>query len=58
MLIDVPEILDPKVDLAFKKVFGSQENKSILLSFLNAVLNWTAEQKIADVKILNPYLEP
>jgi len=58
VLVDVSEILDPKVDLVFKKVFGSQENKSILLSFLNAVLNWTGEQKIVDVKILNPYLEP
>ncbi len=57
MLINVPERLDPKIDLAFKKVFGSQENKSILLSFLNAVLNWTGEQQIVDVKILNPYLE-
>ncbi|MDD3880566.1 MAG: Rpn family recombination-promoting nuclease/putative transposase, partial [Syntrophomonas sp.] len=54
----MPEILDPKVDLAFKKVFGSQENKSILLSFLNAVLSWTGEQQIVDLKILNPYLEP
>ncbi|WP_160328960.1 Rpn family recombination-promoting nuclease/putative transposase [Syntrophomonas wolfei] len=54
----MPDILDPKVDLAFKKVFGSQENKTILLSFLNAVLNWTGEQQIIDVKILNPYLEP
>ncbi len=58
VLINVPDILDPKVDLAFKKVFGSQENKTILLSFLNAVLNWTGEQQIIDVKILNPYLEP
>ncbi|MDD3880606.1 MAG: Rpn family recombination-promoting nuclease/putative transposase [Syntrophomonas sp.] len=54
----MPDILDPKVDLVFKKVFGSQENKTILLSFLNAVLNWTGEQQIVDVKILNPYLEP
>ncbi|MDD4627630.1 MAG: PD-(D/E)XK nuclease family transposase, partial [Syntrophomonas sp.] len=58
VLMDVPDILDPKVDLVFKKVFGSQENKTILLSFLNAVLNWTGEQQIVDVKILNPYLEP
>jgi PD-(D/E)XK nuclease family transposase len=30
--------LDPKVDYAFKKVFGSEANTPILLDLLDAVL--------------------
>jgi predicted transposase/invertase (TIGR01784 family) len=51
------EILDPKVDVVFKQVFGAEENKHILISLLNAVLGWTGERQIAAVQILNPYLE-
>ena len=31
------ELLDPKVDFIFKKIFGTEENKSVLMSFLNAL---------------------
>ncbi|APM39288.1 PD-(D/E)XK nuclease family transposase [Clostridium kluyveri] len=31
--------LNPKVDFAFKKLFGSSENKDILISFINSVLS-------------------
>lgn len=30
--------VNPKIDLVFKKLFGSEENKDILLSLINAVL--------------------
>ncbi|RUM55609.1 MAG: transposase, partial [Nautilia sp.] len=30
---------DPKNDLAFKKIFGDEKHKNILISFLNAVLD-------------------
>ncbi|NMA62822.1 MAG: Rpn family recombination-promoting nuclease/putative transposase, partial [Syntrophomonadaceae bacterium] len=51
------EMLDPKVDVVFKQIFGAEENKHILISLLNAVLGWTGEQQITAVQILNPYLE-
>ncbi|MCK9313892.1 MAG: Rpn family recombination-promoting nuclease/putative transposase, partial [Methanocorpusculum sp.] len=54
----MPQGLDPKVDVVFKSIFGTEENKSILISLLNAVLGWTGEQQIVAAKILNPYLEP
>jgi len=54
----LPQGLDPKVDVVFKSIFGTEENKSILISLLNAVLGWTGEQQIVAAKILNPYLEP
>jgi predicted transposase/invertase (TIGR01784 family) len=53
----LPEMLDPKVDVVFKWIFGAEENHPLLISLLNAVLGWTGERQIAAVQILNPYLE-
>jgi hypothetical protein len=30
--------INPKTDVAFKRIFGSEQSKPILLSFLNALL--------------------
>jgi hypothetical protein len=36
---DFPMIfINPKTDFAFKKIFGSEQSKHILISFLNALL--------------------
>ena len=48
--------VDPKTDIAFKKIFGSSEHKIVLIEFLNAVLE--LEYLIVDVTILNPYQAP
>lgn len=45
--------IDPKVDYAFKKLFGSLQNKRLLIAFLKAVLR----EEIVDVEILNPFTE-
>jgi predicted transposase/invertase (TIGR01784 family) len=45
--------INPKIDLVFKKLFGSEENKDILLSLINAVLPDT--QQISSLEIKNPY---
>jgi predicted transposase/invertase (TIGR01784 family) len=44
---------NPKIDLVFRKLFGSDENKDILLSFVNAVLE--KEDQIVSLEIKNPY---
>ena len=44
--------IDPKVDFAFKLVFGSPEHTGITIHFLNAVL--TLSDPITSVEILNP----
>jgi predicted transposase/invertase (TIGR01784 family) len=31
-------LLDPKLDYIFKTIFGTEKNKSLLISFLNALL--------------------
>ena len=50
--------LDPKTDLAFKKIFGSEQSHDILLSFLNALLDLTGPHQLTDVTILDPYQAP
>jgi predicted transposase/invertase (TIGR01784 family) len=49
--------LDVKTDYAFKKVFGSKESKPLLISFLNALLEFDGE-KIVDLTIVDPYQVP
>ena len=50
-------LIDPKVDCVFKAILGKEENKALLIHFLNAVLQNKAGDRIEDVLILNPYNE-
>lgn len=45
--------INPKVDFAFKKLFGSEENQNLLISLLNAIL--TLAPPIIEVELRNPY---
>lgn len=45
--------INPMIDFAFKFIFGSEENKDILIDFLNATLK--SKQKIEDLRMLNPF---
>ncbi len=45
--------LDPKNDLAFKKIFGEEKHKRITISFLNAVCHLEGDAKIADLIFLH-----
>ncbi|MCI7797892.1 MAG: Rpn family recombination-promoting nuclease/putative transposase [Mollicutes bacterium] len=49
------KLLDPKMDFIFKNIFGSENNKEILISFLNATLK--SEDKIKSVFIKNGDIE-
>ncbi len=46
-------MLNPRVDFAFKKLFGSEENKDILIAFINAIVS--EEDRVMNVALLNPY---
>jgi len=46
--------LDPKSDIAFKKLFSSSEHKNVLISFLNSILAREEGEKIVDVVINDP----
>ncbi|MBL7063941.1 MAG: Rpn family recombination-promoting nuclease/putative transposase [Anaerolineae bacterium] len=52
------KFVDPKNDVAFKKIFGSEHKTEILISFLNAVLDLTDDHEIQTVQILNPFQTP
>jgi len=45
--------INPRVDFAFKKLFGSEENKDLLMSLINAVVG--EEDQVVDLTLKNPY---
>ncbi|MFP3018172.1 MAG: Rpn family recombination-promoting nuclease/putative transposase [Candidatus Tisiphia sp.] len=45
--------ITPRVDLAFKKIFGVEENKDLLISLINSIVG--QEDQVAEVTLLNPY---
>ncbi|KJV70489.1 Rpn family recombination-promoting nuclease/putative transposase [Orientia tsutsugamushi] len=49
--------LDPKNDVAFKKIFGSEKNKDILIHFLNDILLFEGNRKIIEVEFLGTILD-
>jgi predicted transposase/invertase (TIGR01784 family) len=55
--MDTPmKFVDPKTDIAFKKIFGNDAHKSILIEFLNEMLE--LDYPIENVDILNSYQPP
>jgi predicted transposase/invertase (TIGR01784 family) len=52
------KFLDVKTDFAFKKVFGSDGSKDLLISFLNSVVDFDNQQTITDLTIVDPYSIP
>ena len=52
------KFVNPRNDVAFKKIFGNEEHTEILISFLNAVLDLTGEKEIQEIELLNPYQAP
>ena len=50
--------LDPKNDLAFKKIFGEGKHKNIPISFLNAVLRLEGKDQILDLEFINTVQPP
>jgi predicted transposase/invertase (TIGR01784 family) len=45
--------INPRVDFAFKKLFGSEENKDLLISLINAIVS--EKDQVADIELKNPY---
>jgi len=50
--------VDPRNDLAFKKIFGDKNKSDILISFLNAILEFEDDMKIVSITLDNPYQMP
>ena len=47
------EKITPRVDIAFKKIFGVEENKDLLISLINSIVS--QEDQVLDISLLNPY---
>ncbi|MDG7053624.1 MAG: Rpn family recombination-promoting nuclease/putative transposase [Wolbachia endosymbiont of Alcedoecus sp.] len=52
------KFLDPKLDLTFKKIFGTEKNKNILIHFLNDILGFTGVNTIQEVEFLSTIMDP
>lgn len=52
------KFLDPKNDVAFRKIFGTEKNKDILIHFLNDVIDFGTGVKIQDVTFLKTIQDP
>jgi predicted transposase/invertase (TIGR01784 family) len=52
------KFVDVKNDIAFRKIFGNEKKKVILISFLNAVLGLEGQNRVKDVALLNPFQLP
>jgi len=52
------KFVDVKNDIAFRKIFGNENKKEILISFLNAVLDLPEGKKVEKFEIKNPFQLP
>jgi predicted transposase/invertase (TIGR01784 family) len=50
--------LDPTNDFAFRKIFGAEKNKDILIHFLNGMLVFKGKDPIIDVTFLKTIQDP
>ncbi|MEK4003335.1 Rpn family recombination-promoting nuclease/putative transposase [Paenibacillus sp. FSL H3-0333] len=51
------ELLDPRVDFVFKRIFGSENNKDVLLAFLNRIFTEAGEPPLTEIILMNPYTD-
>ena len=54
----IKKYLNPQNDVAFKRIFGQDKNKDILLAMLNAVLHGQLHTPIQEVTFLSPIQDP
>ncbi len=47
--------INPRVDVAFKKIFGVEENKDLLISLINSIVS--KSDQVDEIELLNPYNE-
>ena len=52
------KFVDVKNDIAFRKIFGNDKKKEILISFLNAILHLEGDKRIQSITIVSPFQLP
>jgi predicted transposase/invertase (TIGR01784 family) len=56
--MSISKFLDPKNDVAFRRIFGSEQNKDILIHFINDVLELKNGERIKEVTFLPTIQDP
>jgi len=54
----ISKFLDPTNDVAFRKIFGSEKNKDILIHFINDIMGFKDDNQIQEVTFLSPVQNP
>lgn len=54
----ITKFFDPKNDFAFKKIFGTEKNKDILIHFLNDMITFRENSPIREVTFLKTIQDP
>ena len=52
------KFIDPKIDFAFKKIFGGEDTKDILINFIESLLGLSGDKKLKDINIMDPFSPP
>ena len=52
------KFIDPNTDFAFRRIFGSEDSKDTLVSFINTVLQLTGKRRVETVELKTPYQVP
>ncbi len=52
------QFISPQNDFAFKRIFGNEQHKEVLISFINSVLDLSGERQVVEVELANPYQVP
>ncbi|RZI45669.1 Rpn family recombination-promoting nuclease/putative transposase [Candidatus Finniella inopinata] len=52
------KFLDPKNDVAFRRIFGTERNKDILIDFLNDMITFKGGEPITEVTFLKTVQDP
>ena len=53
-----PLFADPKTDFVFKRIFGTEQHKPLLIALLDALLELDEEHRIADIELLDAAQRP
>jgi len=56
--MSLSKFLDPKNDFAFKRIFGTEKNRDILIHFLNDILGFSGKNEIKEVTFLKTIQDP
>ncbi len=52
------KFMDPIIDFAFKKIFGGEDTKDILIHFIESLLDLSGDKRLKEIGILDPFLAP